>query len=293
MDGKLYVVATPIGNLEDISPRAVRTLAEADLIAAEDTRHSRVLLARFSIKTPLVSCHKFNEAEKLDYFMEALRSGKNIALISDAGTPCLSDPGHRLVARAGEEGAEVIGVCGPNAAVTALSVSGFDASSFVFMGFLPRHKKDIAKVFEDHFRIGVPVVFYESPKRMAGTLEILAEDFPNTCICLCNDLSKKFERTYRGTPAQVLFAFRENPSAEKGEYVCVAKPDRAHLEAENATKADGSPTPASTEARLVDIMLKNGSSLKAAVNTLHEESRLPKKEIYAASLRLKAMFSDE
>lgn len=328
MIGKLYVVATPIGNLDDITRRAARVLAEADIIAAEDTRRTRILLQHLDIKTAPVSCHKFNETGKLAFFLQALTDGKDIALVSDAGTPCLSDPGHRLVAGAAEHGAEVVGVCGPNAAVTALSVSGFDASAFAYAGFLPRNKKDIRALFETRLSPGAPpLVFYESPKRIAGTIQLLTDYFAGTRLCLCNDLTKKFERVYRGTPAQVSEDLTENLSSGKGEYTCVVEWPRAGETSETTPYADASgigeagaearnggnaypsgdsipgsqtyPHTLSLEAELADIMVKSPCSLKEAVSILHERhsgkrtAKLTKKEIYAASLRLKEMFTHD
>ena len=277
--GRLYVVAPPIGNLEDMTPRAVRILREADLIAAEDTRHSRGLLSHFNIKTPMFSCHKFNEEKRGGLFISKLEQGKSVALISDAGTPCISDPGHRLVRMAADAGVEIIAVCGASAVVSALSVSGFDASRFSFLGFLPRNKKDllgaIARVLPGTF------VFYESPKRVQATLQIIAGEYPAAQVCLCNDISKKFERTYRGTPGDVLAELAGNPDAGKGEYACTINIEEtpAEIEDENAP---------SLESQLVDIIVKTGCTLKDAGAVLRESHpELSKKEIYAAMLNLK------
>ena len=285
MSGKLYVVATPIGNLADMTPRAVQVLADADMIAAEDTRHSRVLLAHFNITTPSYSCHKFNEEKRGDFFISALLEGKDIALISDAGTPCISDPGHRLVGMAAASGIDVVAVCGANAVAAALSVSGFDASRFTFIGFLPRGAKEQAEIF--YMQVGVnnwPLVFYESPLRIAKTLGWLAEAYPDADVCLCNDLTKKFERVYRGIPIAVLAELSENPSAHKGEYTCVVRLN-AKVEQETVEEL-------SLEAQLVDIMAKENCTLKEAANILHQAGNKPnKKTIYAATLRLKELFS--
>lgn len=308
MKGTLYVVATPIGNLDDMTFRAVRVLSEVDLIAAEDTRVSRVLLERFGIKTPLASCHKFNEADKLDFFLQALAAGKNIALISDAGTPCLSDPGHRLVGGAAAEGVDVVGVCGACAAVTAVSVSGFDASSFLFIGFWPRTAKGAAEALQRLRSDGEALlVFYESPKRIVSTLRSFEAQYPDARLTLCNDLTKKFERLYRGTPAQVREALQDNPHAEKGEYTCVVENRTGTSPAEHPQEAGTSLSAGdslsgeemsagaaiSLEAQLTDILCKTGVSLKEAVQILYEKhhKKTAKKEIYAASLRLKGLFT--
>ena len=278
----LYVIATPIGNLEDMTPRAVRILGEVDMIAAEDTRHSRVLLSHFNIKTPTFSCHKFNEEKRGSFFISALREGKSIALISDAGTPCISDPGHKLVAMAAAEGFPVVPVCGASAVVAALSVSGFDVSCFSFVGFLPRGKGDISK-FLDSVLPGT-VVFYESPLRIEATLRVIYETFPMAQICLCNDISKKFERIYHGGVAEVLEELTANENARKGEYACV-------LHVAELPKPEVEEDTPSIESQLVDILVKQGGTLKDASVVLREKRpSFSKKEIYAAMLRLKELY---
>jgi len=285
MPGKLYVVATPIGNLSDMPPRGIHVLSNVSLIAAEDTRHSRVLLTHFGISTPMHSCHKFNEDKRGDFFIDALLDGKDIALISDAGTPCISDPGHKLVARAAAIGTDVVPVCGASAVTAALSVSGFDVTRHVFIGFLPRSAKEQAMVLGQN-DIGCPIAFYESPLRITKTMAWLAESHPNADICLCNDISKKFEKIYRGTPAEVLAQLQDNPNAQKGEYTCVVC---LNAEAETVETAE-----ISLEAQLVDIIINHDCNLKDAAKILHEKlsatSKSNKKAIYAATLRLKELF---
>ena len=281
----LYVVATPIGNLEDMTPRAVRILGEVSMIAAEDTRHSRGLLSHFNIKTPMFSCHKFNEEKRGNFFISALEESKSIALISDAGTPCISDPGHKLVNMAHEAGFPVVAVCGASAVISALSVSGFDVSRFSFLGFLPRAKGDMLKCMTDV--LPGTIVFYESPKRIEATLRIVANKYPMAQICLCNDMSKKFERVYRGSIAEVLEMLTDNEYAQKGEYACVV--NIAELPQEVADENKSQPSP---EAQLVDIMIKTGCTLKdagAALHKMHED--LNKKAIYTAMLNVKNLFS--
>ncbi|MCL2197933.1 MAG: 16S rRNA (cytidine(1402)-2'-O)-methyltransferase [Defluviitaleaceae bacterium] len=283
--GTLYIVATPIGNLEDITARAVRVLGEVDLIAAEDTRHSRGLLTHFNIKTPMFSCHKFNEGKRGDFFVEKLLEGKSIALISDAGTPCISDPGDRLVAAAAEAGVQVVPVCGASAVIAALSVSGFDTSRFAFIGFLPRGKNAVSGLAET-LTVVETVVFYESPKRVAAVLSLIMEEIPAADLCICNDISKKFERIYRGTAKEVLEELSQNPAAEKGEYTCVVHLPKTE-KAEAVTEEE-----ISLEAQLMDIMIKHDCTLKDASRLLHEaNAKLSKKEIYAAMLRVKACLS--
>ena len=287
MPGKLYVVATPIGNLEDMSPRAARILAEADLVAAEDTRGSGLLLDRFGVRAKLISCHKFNERARLEPLLHALLEGRSVALISDAGTPCISDPGSLLVAAAAEAGVEVVGVSGPCAAVTALSVSGFPCRHFTFVGFLPRVKKQLHQALAAHAESGVPVlVAYESPNRILAAMAEIAQALPDSRVCLCNDLTKRYERVYRGGPAEVLQQLEQNPGAAKGEYTVVLYCE-APPAAQEQAQAGLSP-----EAALTELVVTRGLSLKEAVAVLAETSGMPKKEAYAASLRLKRLFAD-
>jgi len=298
MNGKLYIVATPIGNLGDMTPRAIEVLRQVDIIAAEDTKNSMTLLTKFEIKTKLVSNHKFNETGSVDYFIKELSDGKNIAVISDAGTPCISDPGSILVKQAIANNIEVIAIPGACAAAAAISVSGFDVKSFMFAGFFPREKSDIKKMlaklcrgdYQSPAKTNV-YVFYESPRRIIKTLEIFAENLPDCGICLCNDLTKKFERIYRGSPEMILQELRDNPAAEKGEYTLVA---------EIQTPVGSADTPFqkgaldfSAEAVIVDVMIKRKCTLKDAVKYAAKEYALNKNEVYAASLNLKKMFKNE
>ena len=299
--GILYIVATPIGNMDEITPRALRVLSEADIIAAEDTRTTGLMLSRLNIETSkLIAYHKFNEAARQNFIIEKLQSGQNIALVSDAGTPCISDPGHLLVKAASKQGIEVVGVSGPCAVITALSVSGFPAEPFVFVGFLPRKQKAIIEtlaplVSMDLLALSSTVtlaqhnpamVFYESPKRIVATMEILTVNFPQISLCLCNDLTKKFERIYRGSPRSVLEALKANPHAEKGEYTCVAYMSASSKEVFLKENEESLP---SLESQLIDIIVKSGCSMKEAIKIL--SANHPKNEIYAASLRLKELFS--
>jgi len=218
----LYIVATPLGNFGDFSPRAVEILKNVDLILCEDTRTSFPLLKNFEIETKLRAYHKFNEQSSLDSIIGLLESGQEIALISDAGTPCVSDPGSKLVAAAIESGIQVSPVPGACAAIAALSASGFNAVSFVFRGFLPRKKGQLTKTLQATLTESSPItIFYESPMRIISTIEICTEVIPDSKVCLCNDLTKTHERIYRGIPVDVLQELRDNKNAEKGEYTLV------------------------------------------------------------------------
>ena len=287
MKGILYIVATPIGNTEDITARARRILGEVDIVAAEDTRTTQILLRILGLQNKTISNHKFNEKRQVDFLLAELESGKHIALVSDAGTPCISDPGGLIVKAAAERGIAVVGVCGASSVITALSVCGFCFGSFAFYGFLPREPKDIRKAIAVARKSGAVVsIFFESPKRVKKTLQVFVDETPNASLCLCNDLTKMYERIYRGTPGEVLGELNGNPSAEKGEYTLVVELDKI-----TETAADASQ---SHEAMLADHIVKHGGSLKEAVNALAEAHRgsIAKKDFYAASLRLRTMFQE-
>lgn len=281
MTGTLFVIPTPIGNLDDISPRIADTLEKVDVIAAEDTRNTLNLLNYLEIKTPLVSNHKFNEMQKTSVFIERLKNGENVAIVSDAGTPCISDPGYILVNAAVEEGIEVIGLCGPCAATTALSITGFNADSFTFMGFFPRKEQLIKDCINKSIKGGVPIlIFYESPKRVVETMEVLSNIIPDADICLCNDLTKKFEKKYRGTPSEVHAELLANPNHEKGEYALVIQLNEELFCEETEEKI-------SPEAMLVDVMIKNDCGLKEAMKILSTGDNYSRNELYKASLNVK------
>ena len=287
MSGTLYVTAVPIGNIEDFSARARRILNEADIVAAEDTRNALKLFNILGIRNKTVSNHRFNEKQQVDYLVTLLEQGKNIALVSDAGTPCVSDPGGILVKAAAERGIAVVGVCGPSAVITALSVCGFCSGSFAFYGFLPKGVKEIKNAIEAARKSGVCTsVFFESPKRIIKTMEVFSAETPNSEICLCNDLTKKFERIYRGTPQKIFDEIANDPATEKGEYTLAANLGAAAPEI--AASGDLSP-----EAMLADHIVKNNCGVKDAVNALALKYRglISKKEFYAASLKLRSVFS--
>jgi 16S rRNA (cytidine1402-2'-O)-methyltransferase len=295
MNGRLYIVATPIGNLGDMTPRAIEILRGVDIIAAEDTKNSMTLLAKFDIKTKLVSNHKFNETGSADYFIGELLNGRNIAVISDAGTPCVSDPGNVLVKKAIENNIEVIGIPGACAAITAVCVSGVvaNAKPFVFLGFFPRENAEIKKVAQKIKNSPGVYIFYESPKRITKTIGIFAETLPDCDICLCNDLTKKFEKIYRGSPGKILGELRVNPSAEKGEYTVVADIPQSPVNAAHCHPlSKGGIDAQSTESIIVDVMIKQKCAVRDAVKYIASDSAygLSKNEVYAASLNLKKLF---
>ena len=217
--GTLYVVATPIGNLQDMTPRVVETLREVDVIAAEDTRNSIKLLNHFEIKTPMTSYHEYNKIEKAEQLVSQILSGKNIALITDAGTPAISDPGEVLVAKCQEAGVPVTSLPGCCACITALTLSGLPTRRFCFEGFLPADKKEKALVLDELKQETRTMVLYEAPHHLIKTLEELYAVLGNRRITLCRELTKKFETVLPTTLEEALSRYEtEEP---RGEYVLV------------------------------------------------------------------------
>lgn len=284
--GTLYIVATPIGNSRDMSPRGMQILTEADIIAAEDTRRSMVLLNKLGIKNKLVSNHKFNEYGKAKYFIGEMKAGKSVAVITDAGTPCISDPGNELIKAAVEEGIRVVGVPGCCAAVNALAISGFDLSSFTFYGFFPRENADRRKLLEK-LRRGDTRTFalYESPKRIMDLVDFFIESEAKVRLCLCNDMTKLHETSFRGTPAEVKEQLLAKGNYDKGEYAIVLEvmPEYVFSKVEHTVSA---------EAMLVDAMVSGNLSGKEAVAAVlaDENNSYSKNELKAAALRLKKLF---
>lgn len=280
--GILYVVATPIGNLDDITKRALDVLNSVDLIACEDTRTSGVLLKHFGIIKKTVSYHKFNEKGKSNGLIDDLKNGKDIALISDAGCPCISDPGSILVHEAINSGIEVIAIPGVSATITSLMCSGMDTTSFSFYGFLDRENKKIIeqleKIKSDSSNIAI---IYESPKRIIKLLEKVNEVLDNPNVCLCNDLTKKFEKKYYGKTIDVIKELNNNPNSQLGEYVLLIEKNKKVVEKEEKV---------TIESMIVDEMIKSNCTMKDSVKLVSEKHKINKNEVYNASLRLKALF---
>jgi len=284
--GTLYIVATPIGNSRDMSPRGKQILTDVDMIAAEDTRRSMILLNKLEIKNKLVSNHKFNEYGKAKYFINEMKSGKSVAVITDAGTPCISDPGNELIKAAVDEGIKVVGVPGCCAAVTALSISGFDLSSFLFYGFFPRENSERRKILEKMRRGDTRTyAFYESPKRIMDLVDFFISENTLCRLCLCNDMTKLHEMSFRGTPAQVKQQLEAKGNYDKGEYAVVVEIDSEYV----FNKVEHTVT---AEAMLVDAMVKGELSPKEAIATVmaDENNSYSKNELKAAALRLKRLF---
>ena len=283
----LYVVGTPIGNLGDMTPRAVEVLRSVALIAAEDTRVTRKLTNHFGIDTPLTSCHQHNEADKGEALAQRmLEEDIDLALTTDAGTPCISDPGYGLVQAAVKRGIPVVAVPGCCAAVCALSISGMDTREFAFYGFLPREKKALREKLLA-MAAGVPVaVVHESPFRVIELMETVAETLPGTMASVSCDLTKLHELTLRGSAAEVLAALRANPKTEKGEYCLVLDFHGVELPSAPAPAAE-----VSLEARLVEAMLQ-GNELRQAQAVLVEAGE-KRNAVKAAALRLKKLLQGE
>ena len=223
--GKLYVVATPIGNLEDITLRALRVLREVDLIAAEDTRHTRKLLDRYEIKKRMVSYHEHNERERAERIIEDLKSGMKVALVSDSGTPAISDPGYVLIRRCVEEGIEVIPIPGPSALLAALSVSGLPVHRFIFEGFLPHKSGKRRNRLRQLAGEEGTIIFYESPHRLLKTLSDILEILGNRRVVIARELTKVHEEIFRGSIEEALERFGEGE--RKGEFTILVE-GRSH-----------------------------------------------------------------
>ena len=281
---KLYVVATPIGNLGDLTPRMREALEECDLIAAEDTRVTMKLLNHFDIKKPLVSCHRHNEDQRAPALItRMLEEDLTVALTCDAGTPAISDPGHVIVAAAWEAGITVIPISGPSATVTALSAAGFDAREFAFYGFLPREKKALREKLDSIRKSGVPVaVIYESPHRIEKLISEMAEAWPGQRACVCCDLTKRYEKLSRGTLDKLAEELAANPNTEKGEY-CVVAEVPAPTEEKIAADMDAA-------AFMLREML-SGAELSDAADAA-SEAGYPRNEIYRAKLDIKRRFDE-
>lgn len=286
--GCLYIVATPIGNSADLSPRGRKILEEADLIAAEDTRRSMVLLNKLEIRNRLVSNHKFNEHGKANWFVQQMLEGKDVAVITDAGTPCISDPGNELIKAAIEAGVRVVGIPGCCAAVNALAVSGFDLSSFAFLGFFPRENADRLRLLEmmRQDRSTKTFALYESPKRIMSFVDFMIDADAQCSLCLMNDMTKLHEMSFRGTPMQVKEQLIEKGNYEKGEYAIV-------LELDEEYRYQKQEHIVSPEAMLVEAMME-GLDVKAAITALlgDRNNSYSKNELKAAALHLKKLFGE-
>ena len=274
MSGKLYLCATPIGNLEDITLRVLRVLKEVDLIAAEDTRNSIKLLNHFDIKTPMTSYHEYNKIEKAYVLIEKMREGQNIALITDAGTPGISDPGEELAAMCYEAGIEVTSLPGPAACITALTLSGLPTRRFCFEAFLPMDKKERKAILEELKDETRTIIIYEAPHKLVKTLEDLKETLGNRRMTLCRELTKKHETAFHTTIDDLLAYYSEEKPL--GECVLVVE-GRSRKEMEEEKQASWEEI--SIEEHM-EIYEKQGINHKEAMKLVAKDRGVTKRDIY-------------
>jgi 16S rRNA (cytidine1402-2'-O)-methyltransferase len=278
MTGKLYLVPTPIGNLKDITLRALETLKEVDIIACEDTRQSIKLLNHFNIKKTLFSYHKHNENGKSEAIIEKLLEGKNIAIISDAGTPGISDPGSVIVERCIKEGIGFEVLPGATAITTALVYSGLDTTKFIFRGFLPRENKDRKPIIEELVNRTETIIFYEAPHRILNTLEFLYENLGDRRIAICRELSKLYEDIMRVKLSEAIEYYKENNG--RGEYVLVvAGKSEEEIALEKSAKWEG----ISVEEH-IKRYINEGYTKKDAIKQVAKDRDIHKSEVYKYSI---------
>lgn len=278
MSGKLYLCATPIGNLDDITLRVLNALKEVDLIGAEDTRHSIKLLNYFDIKTPMTSYHEFNKYDKAGQLVEMMKAGKNIALITDAGTPGISDPGEELVKQCVNAGIDVTSLPGPSACITALTMSGLETRRFCFEAFLPRDKKERADILEELKSETRTIVVYEAPHRLNKTLEELYGALGDRKVAICRELTKKYEEARRITLKEAIGFFAENEP--KGEFVLVIE-GRSR---DDIKKEKSSEWNKLTIEQHVDYYMKDGVDKKSAMKLAARDRGISKRNVYKACI---------
>ena len=274
MAGKLYLCATPIGNLEDITYRVVRTLNEVDLIGAEDTRNSIKLLNHFDIKTPMTSYHEFNKYDKAKQLVEMMKEGKNIAIITDAGTPGISDPGEEVVRQCFEAGIQVPSLPGPAACITALTMSGQKTRRFCFEAFLPKDKKEKVAVLEELKNETRTIIIYEAPHRLARTLKELRETLGNRQLTLCRELTKKYEEADKTTIDRAIEKYNEKEP--RGEYVLVIEgKSQEEIQEENKQKWESM-----TIEEHMEYYISQGNDKKSAMKLVAKDRGVSKRDIY-------------
>ncbi|KGX83461.1 16S rRNA (cytidine(1402)-2'-O)-methyltransferase [Pontibacillus marinus] len=273
--GELYIVPTPIGNLEDITYRALKTLENADMIAAEDTRQTKKLMSHFELHTPLVSYHEHNKLDKESYLIEEIQSGKTLAVVSDAGMPGVSDPGFELVNRAIQEGIHVIVLPGANAALCALVGSGLNTDRFYFYGFLPRKKKERKEELEALYRMTSTLIFYESPHRLKEVVKSIHEVMGNRQVALARELTKKYEEYVRGSAEEIVEWAQQNEI--RGEFcIIVEGNEESEPQGEELWWAAFSLT------EHVEHYVDEGQSSKDAIKQVAKDRKMPKREVYQA-----------
>lgn len=274
MAGKLFLCATPIGNLGDMTPRVIETLESVDVIAAEDTRNSIKLLNHFDIKTPMTSYHEYNKVEKAENLVAQMQAGKNIALITDAGTPAISDPGEVLVQKCYEAGIAVTSLPGPAACITALTLSGLSTRRFCFEGFLSADKKERKAVLEDLKEESRTMILYEAPHHLKGTLKELFEILGNRKITLCRELTKKFETIFPTTLEEALEYYETNDP--RGEYVLVLE-GKSHQQKIEEKQAEVSEIPIEEHMKIYE---DKGIDRKEAMKLVAKERGISKRDVY-------------
>ena len=277
MSGILYLVATPIGNLEDMTYRAVRILAEVDLIAAEDTRNSIKLLNHFEIRTPMTSYHEHNKYEKAEELVVKLRTGMNIAVITDAGTPGISDPGEELVRQCCEAGITVVPVPGACAAINALIASGLPTRRFAFEAFLPSDKKERRAVLQELKSETRTIIIYEAPHRIVKTLNELRENLGNREAAVCRELTKKHETFFRATLADAYEYYAEHEP--KGECIIIIR-GLSHEELEDEARKQWD---ALSVTEHIQMYMNQGMDKKGATKQVAKDRGVPKRDIYEYS----------
>lgn len=268
----LYLVSTPIGNLKDITVRALELLKESDYILCEDTRHSLILLQHYDIKKPLKSYHKFNESSQIEEIIQDLKEGKTISLISDAGTPGICDPGMTLVKNCIEHKLPVYAIPGPCALIAALSSSGFIASSFQFLGFLPKKESELKNALIEALSYKGVSIMYESPNRLTDTLKVFEELSPKRTLGVARELTKKFEEFSKGVPSDLLEKWSKNPP--KGEIVLLLSPPLEEEEKETRSPIE----------HTLWLMETYELSKQEAIKLTAKQLGLPKREVYRAHL---------
>ena len=279
MSGKLYLCATPIGNLEDITYRVIRTLKEVDIIGAEDTRNSIKLLNHFDIHTPMTSYHEYNKVDKARYLVGEIQKGKNVAIITDAGTPGISDPGEEICRQCVEAGIEVSSLPGPAACITALTMSGLPTRRFSFEAFLPRDKKERQMILEELKTETRTIVMYEAPHRLKDTLKELLKHLGNRKISLCREITKKYEENIYTTIEDAIKMYEVNDP--RGEYVLVI--EGRDREKDEIEKQKNWMNMELTEH--MNLYLKQGMDKKSAMKQVAKDRGVSKRDVYNELLK--------
>jgi len=278
MTGTLYIVSTPIGNLSDISSRAIKVLKDADIIACEDSRHTKKLLSHYSVDTRLTSYHEHNEITKSQKLVEELKDGKNIALVSDAGTPSISDPGYRIVKLAIKNSIPVVPIPGPSSVISALTVSGLPPDKFTFLGFLPKTKNQIEKLCDQYINEPHTLIFFESPRRIKKSLKFILDILGNREASVCRELTKMHEEIVCGTLNELAEIFNDREDI-KGEITLVIK--GYQLDTKDSLNND-----LKALSNRLKTLKKLRLSLKDSVKVVCEDYSMPKKVIYEKALEI-------